>query len=218
MIERRVREAAPLQSRHDRIDVGTVNLPFGERLAGLDQLIAGRDHDDARLAADRRVRAPVRREHRDFRGSEADPGLQQLLVAAGVRAASVNVRSGLGCCIGCELRNAVRNRDLLDWNYAIAACGQHRARHHFDAVLGVAQRERRGAGRLRSGDPKRAAPALVRGEGERDAVHRDAIERGLVECCNDALAQDRPDELGQRQRSRGQRRRVSADQGFGFGR
>ena len=61
-------------------------------------------------------------------------------------------------------------------------------------------------------------PALVRGEGERDAVHRDAIERGLVECCNDALAQDRPDELGQRQRSRGQRRRVSADQGFGFGR
>jgi len=33
-----------------------------------------------------------------------------------------------------------------------------------------------------------------------------------------SLAQDGADQLGQRQRRRWQRRRMSADQGFGFGR
>jgi hypothetical protein len=116
------------------------------------------------------------------------------------------------------LRNAVSYRDLLDRHHAIAAGRQHRAGHYFDAVFVIAQREGRSAGSLRSSDPERAPSALVLRDGERDAVHGDASERRLVEACNDALAQDRADQLGQRQRSRRQRRRVSADQGFGFGR
>jgi hypothetical protein len=164
------------------------------------------------------VRAPVGCEHGNFSGPEADPGLQQLIPAARVCAARVNVRSGLRGCIRCDLRNAVSYRDFLHRHDAIAASGQHRAGHDFDALLVVAQSERRGAGRLSSSDAERSPPVLIGREGERDAVHRDAIERWLVESCDDGLAQDGADQLGQRQRRRWQRRRMSADQGFGFGR
>ena len=47
------------------------------------------------------------------------------------------------------------------------------------SVLVVAQSERRGAGCLSSSDAERSPPALIGREGERDAVHRDAIERRL---------------------------------------
>jgi hypothetical protein len=127
------------------------------------------------------------------------------------------VRSRFWRRVGCQLRDAVSDCDLLDRNHAIAACGQHRSRHHFDAVLSVVQRERRGAGCLRSGNTKCTLPALVRCKGECDAVHRDAVERRLIESCDDALAQDRADQLGQRQRRRRKHCRVSADQDFGFG-
>ena len=209
--------AAQRERAAQRVGIRASHLPGLDRLAGLDQFVAGGDHQDARLGANVGARQAGRGEHREFRRPEARAAGQQQVALAAVEAAGVDVAERLDGVVGLDLRPAVGDREAFDGDHAVAARRQHRAGHHLEARLGR-QGLRAGAGGLRAGDAEASLAGAPRLAGDGDAVHGDAVERRLVALGPHRLRQHGARERRQRARLDRQRRDALPDQCLGFGR
>ena len=134
-------KAAPLQRGHDCVDVRAIDLPV--RRAACRARPARRRSRSRRCAAARdAMRACARwlRCTATSAGPRRMPGCNSCSPRRDVecRERECSARR-VGAASTSSCATPSRDRDLLDGNDAIAACGQHRARHHFDAVFSVAQ-------------------------------------------------------------------------------
>ncbi len=128
--------------------VAVIDAAGPQQLAGFDQLIAGRQHGDARAAHDVGHCIAARREHADFAGSDRRAAAQQSFPARDVGA---GIRDELPARRGAAQIDRGRRRlldqfGLLDHHHRIGAarddaaggdrgCG---AGHHFDRGLDAA--------------------------------------------------------------------------------
>ncbi len=187
------------QRRHHAEGIRAPHLPRRDRLARLDEFIAGGNHGDARLAADTDTRHPGRRGNRALRCAEARAGAEEQRALARIGSAPVHIGAGCRCAGGGEACHAAIERDALDRHDEIATFRQHRAGHHLDARVGCGERKRRVACRLHALDTELPAPRAQQLCRTRDAIHRHAVERRRVALGIDVLAQHRTRALRERQ-------------------
>ena len=83
-------QAVLRQACFDGAIVRRANLMRRDRLAGVDELVARRNHGDARQLRDERRRTPRAGEHGDLGRSEASAGAQHEAALRAVAAAPVN--------------------------------------------------------------------------------------------------------------------------------
>ena len=95
----------------------------------------------------------------------------------------------LRCVAGFERHAVAVAFDAFDRHDGIRAVGQDAPGHDLDAGARIVDRQRRSAGRLRPDQCKAVRPGLDRRIADRDAVHRDAIERRLIALGRDRFAQ-----------------------------
>jgi hypothetical protein len=207
-------ETALAQRRRDRIGVGTPDLVRSDRIAGLDQLVAGRDHDDAGLAAHAHARHAGRGGDRNLGRMQNAAGAEQQRALAAIAGAPMHEAPWCGHETGVDFDIILLAPQLFDRHDHIAAARQHRAGHDGNAAFVRYQRRRRFAGSL--GRLHAKAPPSGRGGlgGECDAVHDHAIEGGLIALGVDVLAQHRAGALAHRQGFDRQARQVRADEPF----
>ncbi len=188
---------------------------IGDRLAGLHEFVARRDHHDRGLAADAHARHAGGGDHRDFRRPKQGTGLEQQCALATIGAAPVHVREGCRRCRRLDRRETLEHVNQFHGHDTIAADRQRGARHDFDGVVRTRKFQSRRASRLHGLDPE-ALRALARGGAiDRDAVHGDAIERRLITLGVNILAQGPAHALRQWQRFDRQTRQPRVDRLFG---
>ena len=108
-----------------------------DRLARLDEFVAGGDHDDGGLRAHADARHAGSRSHGDLGCSEAHSGLQQQRPLSGIAATAVNVLSAGDLQAFNQRHLTFVALQLLDWNDGITALREYGASHDFDGVLGA---------------------------------------------------------------------------------
>jgi hypothetical protein len=84
-------EAAASQCGDDTVDVRSSYLVWFDGIAGLDQLVAGRNHADGGLGADADTRHARPGGDRDLGCAESDARLQQCATLQTVRTSSVHI-------------------------------------------------------------------------------------------------------------------------------
>ena len=193
------RKAAPAQGGGHCVSVGAAHLKVGNRIARFDEFIARRYHHHGRLAADAHPRHPGRRRHRDLRCAQQSTGFEQKCALPSILAAAMDVAVTARDRRGFQARRAVGEFYLLNRDHAIATDGQNRAGHDLDGVPAPRQLHGRRSSRLQCLDRKPPHALPRRPAVDRNAVHRDAIERRLVPLRIDIFAQGAADTLRQRQ-------------------
>ena len=136
-------QAVLRQACLDRAIVRRANLMRRDRLTGVDELVARRDHGDARQLGDERRRTPGAGEHGDLRRAEARAGAQHEAALRAVAAAPVDELLGRDRRVGRDRRRGAAALHALDRHDGVRAARQGRARHDLDAL----RRARRRAAR-----------------------------------------------------------------------
>src|SRR5512138_1761916 len=186
-------KATALERSEHRVGIRAIDLPVGDRTAWLDELIAGGNHDDTRFARHADFCDSSRSQHCGLCRSQARAALKEQTPRLAIDSPGMDVEARRGNYLRGEVCVAVTEGDLLDRDHAVAPPRDDRACHDFDAGVGACGGDWRRAGRLRSRDPEAPAPGGIRGEGEGDTIHRDAIERGLIASRMDRFTQDAAD-------------------------
>ena len=158
----RVRVVAQPRSRHltqavlrqagfDCAIVRRANLVGRDRLAGIDELVARRDHGDARQLRDEcRRRGPRPRARRSPAAPSRVPARNTRLPAVRSlprRWTNCSARTGASCAI---VAVVPLRCDALDRHDGVDAAWQDGARHDLDALRRRSDGQRLGAGRLRA--------------------------------------------------------------------
>ena len=164
------------QRRRHGIAVGTPYLVRRDRLAHVDQLVAGGDHGHPRAPADRHLGTAHRGQDGDVRRRDAPAGGKHRGAGAGVGALPVHVLSGHDGRLRLQPRAFAIQAQVLAADHRVAAGRQHGSRHDPQrAVVAVAQRLARLAGARLGLQAQGALPPLQGAGGDGDAVHGDAV-------------------------------------------
>ena len=135
VIVRDALEAALPQRRGDGVDIRAADLVRQHGLAGLDEFVAGGDHDHQGWLLTRTRAMPRRGRDRDFRRAETQRPAPAATRPGGsrCRGGARSARRSTRDASGSSVRLAGAHRDLLDRHHGIAAGRQHRAGHDLDA-------------------------------------------------------------------------------------
>ena len=190
-----------------RYTAGIVDSSGDRGHSGREQLVAGRKHGDARSAVHARVASTERGQDAEVDWAELGPGRENYVADLNVFAGAAHVRAGRDRFGDANAARAVDlDLDLLERNHGIGAVRDHRASHDARG-RGCSEAGSRGiAGRDLEGD-RHVDRALSGRPGEIGRTDGVAVHRGVIVWRNvqvgvDVVAEDKPQCVEQRDRSR----------------